>query len=48
MGARVNEYGTWSEGIVELKFEVAYDDELTANDVAEIILINDGDTEKNA
>lgn len=41
---QVNEYGVWADQLLELKFEVAFDDELTANDVAQILLINDGDS----
>jgi len=40
----VNEHGTWANGLIELKFEVPFDTELTANDVAQILLINDGDS----
>ncbi len=42
----VNEHGEWADGLIEIKFEVSFDTELTANDVAQILLINDGDAQK--
>lgn len=47
---RVNENGDWADGITELSFQVtlASGEELTANDIALILLINDDDDNKKS
>jgi uncharacterized protein YkwD len=40
---RANQYGSWTGGIVEYIFEIEVTTSLSANDVVQALLINDGD-----